>query len=157
MKFKVGQKVSLDKEGGATGTIRFVDEEDEQYMVQRDDGVEGGGERYEKKQTWVCYDYNVTILDKSLETLVIGDIVTNGDIDKDVLAVLGGGGKTRSYLMSMEYLGDDDNDKFRADCPYTAFELAEDRYSVKETEGVVEEMTMEELCKELGRNVKIKK
>jgi len=98
-------------------------------------------------------------MNKTLETLEVGDIVVEGATFQKILTVQGEG-ELRVYGLS-DVSTDLTSDKLKKyNGSYTAFELKEDEYNIYQPSELtedVEEITMPQLCKELGREVKIKK
>lgn len=97
---------------------------------------------------------------KTLKTLEVGDLITDGLSYRKILAVLHRGNDTEVSLYSIsECSSDKKSDALRRHSySDTSYELEEDEYKIVEDNPYEpEELTMEELCQELGRVVKIKK
>ncbi len=91
---------------------------------------------------------------KTLKDLEVGDILLDGDGDKvKILAVLHRGDKMNESVYILSY----HNDYRKSTHPYTSYELSNNGYTIKGQEEKPEELTMEEVCAELGRVIKIKK
>ncbi len=88
---------------------------------------------------------------KTLNNLEVGDFVVNEYGEKrKILASLGEEGEERVYILSAVELK-------VAGSWYTAFELKKYGYQLSGEVEEAEELTMEEVCAELGRTIKIKK
>jgi len=118
---------------GSIGTVIGV-HRDKSYEVKFNEGF---------SQT--CGPSQLKITERTLDTLQEGDVVV--DCDGDERTVLGMCG--RVYLMS----GYDGPDYFNDG--YTAEQLKEHDYKIKGAEEEVEELTIEEISKRLGKTVKI--
>jgi len=99
-----------------------------------------------KSQDWEVR--NLKLKNKTMDNLEVGDVLV--DEDGDEQKILG--------MCDMVYFLSRFNDFNKADdCPRTLAELKGMSYKLKGVEEEEEELTMDELCKELGRTVKIKK
>ena len=95
---------------------------------------------------------------KTLQTLCVGDIVkSNDDCYRKVVGVI----NQNCYVMSrMSSIMENKDEEICCGSVKSIKELKEFGYEpyIEDTEETeVEELTMEEVCKEMGRNVKIKK
>jgi len=108
-----------------------------------------------------CFkDENLTPVFKTLNTLQVGDYVKDEDGDyKRVLAVLNRGDEDGLCVYVMSTYGEKDSENTSiSDGVWNVLELKKYGYSIEDpTPETVEELTMEEVCKALGRVVKIKK
>ena len=88
---------------------------------------------------------------KNLQTLCVGDVVKNDyDYYKTVIGVI----NQNCYQMS------NGRESTHCSSTFSVKELEDEGYEpyIEDTEEPeVEELTMEEVCKEIGRNIKIKK
>lgn len=98
---------------------------------------------------------------KTLKTLEVGDLITDGVGFRKILAVLHRcNDDTGVSLYSLsEWSQNKKSDAFKRHAySETSYELVEDGYKiVEDNPDEPEELTMEEVCKELGRVIKIKK
>lgn len=152
LKFKVGDILKIKKGcedecrislqvGADSIKITDIDDGDYSYNVLRN------GEVVDICSS--CFkDNHLELAVKTLHNLEVGDVIVDEEGDeKMVLGVC-----EKAYLMSVW------NNFDSYGQGHTAEELEKNNYKVKgQEETETEEMTMAELCKELGREVKIKK
>jgi hypothetical protein len=92
---------------------------------------------------------------KTLKTLEVGDFVKDSEeYYRKVLAVVHRGNDTDEsvYVLSIADISKLSDDIHISSGTYTSFSLEIKGYTI---EGEPEELTIEEVCKELGRTVKI--
>jgi len=142
MKFKVGDKVrvintlSEDQGNVVGGMVALKGKILTIKRVDTDYGIEGNG--------WAWEEWMLEAASKFKE----GDIITDGDEKRKILGVCG-----EVYFVSR-----DDEFNVASDLIYTEDGLIEDEYEVvtKDSKGV-REMTVAEISKELGREIKVVK
>jgi len=144
-KFKIGDRVKVirtdcffDRHLNEIGTI--IERNGDLYSVKFNDGELDDG-----------YNSDPELITKNLENLVVGDVIEKDGHKKQVLAVLNYNGQKSCYVMSRH------NNYNESGSFETAFELEDYGYKLvsNEPEEDVEEMTVNEVCEELGRTVKI--
>lgn len=156
-KIKKGDYIKITKQGaygeGCIFQVKRIDEDGD----TRIDNSEFGG-----NNDWYIRDEDYIIMDQTdINAVRIGDIITNGEDFRMVLDIYG----TNSVDVSTtedEILDIEDLECYLEDGKYIHYfkqELKNDEYRIyyPEEEKDVEELTMSEVCKELGRTIKIKK
>ena len=154
MKYTHGQKVTCEiQEVKITDAKISIDKDGTPFICQN---IKYGIEAEDKlgyEHSWkLVYDFtavsveNLKPIVKSFDNPEVGDIYSNESGKRTVLGVAG-----RVIFLS------GNNNKDAYNLAYTKKELIEYGYKVEEVEKEVEEITMEELIKELGREVIIKK
>ena len=93
---------------------------------------------------------------KTLENLEVGDLIVSKDYKyQRILAKGQENGELTAYLTSSRGEDKNSDDLKKAGAWYTAFELRKDGYKPATEDGEVEELTVAQVCKELGRDIKI--
>lgn len=156
-KIKKGDYIKITKQGAyGEGCIFQVKRIDEDGDIRIDNSEFGGN------NDWYIRDEDYIIMDQTdINAVRIGDIITNGEDFRMVLDIYG----TNSVDVSTtedEILDIEDLECYLEDGKYIHYfkqELKNDEYRIyyPEEEKDVEELTMSEVCKELGRTIKIKK
>ena len=158
MNFKHKQKVVCEIDGKKITDVKIsIDKDGTPYICQNEkDGVTAEnllGYKYSwelNKDFTNCLVTNLKPLNKTIRDVEIGDIVVDKYNNENKRMVL----DVREKIVGLSECDDFEN----FDCFYTFEELEKYGYKLKdEPEEEIEELTMEELCKELGREVKIKK
>lgn len=92
-------------------------------------------------------DEHLEPYEKTWETLQEGDVVIDSQgAEQTVLGVCGKVIMLSCVGYPMEF-----------DSGYTGIDLTKIGYTIKDAKPIIEELTVEEICKELGREVKIRK
>jgi len=101
------------------------------------------------KDNWELVEEKIT-----LENMPVGTIINSADRFRKVLAIVGGEGELKVYVVS-RYSGNKESEELKkvANC-YTALELKQQGQSVYQEEEI-EEMTVEAVSKLVGKKVKI--
>lgn len=155
--FKHNQKVTCTIQGVKIRDARIsINEDGRVYICQN---IKNGGEAEDKlgyNFSWrINSDFtghdvdNLKPLFKNWEYLEVGDKLIDGEgRERMILAHIG-------LIFFVSYK----NEFTKVSSFLTKEELIKEGYSIKQEQPVeeVEELTMEELCRELGREVKIKK
>ncbi len=77
-----------------------------------------------------CFaDTELELIPKTLENLKVGDIITDGQYFRRILARLGGEGRLTTYAVSKRGINIDGYSQNEAEGIYTVFELEEDKYT----------------------------
>jgi len=153
MNFKHNQKVTCEIYGKKITDAKIsIDKDGTPYICQNEINGCSADDKLGYKYSWALnkdftYD-NVTNLkpfNKTIRDVEIGDILIRDGDEQMVLDV-------REKIVGLsEY---DDFENF--DCFYTFEELEKYGYKLKdEPEEEIEELTVEQVCKELGRDIKI--
>ncbi len=95
---------------------------------------------------------------KTFKTLEVGDFVKYKHGFRKVLAVIHRGSETEESVYVISSYGEKDSYEMkRSSGTYTSFNLDACHFIIDQPEEEVEELTMEQVYKELGRVIKIKK
>lgn len=97
-----------------------------------------------------CFYEENLIIEKNLYNLEVGDVIYRDSIRAAVLSVLPSDEKNPIYFLSKNNNLEDLDAR-----PYSASELEKSRWKVEQPEGAVQEMTVEEVSKLVGKTVKI--
>jgi len=156
MNLKHNQKVTCKIEGEKITDAKIsIDEYGTLYICQNKKDGSSADDKLGYRYSWKlnkdftdCGVTNLKPLNKTIRDVEIGDIIIDSEGDERMLL------DVRERIVGLAFSHDFEN--FSG---FSTFEeLEEDGYKLKdEPEEEVEELTMEELCKELGREVKIKK
>lgn len=146
-KFKVGDLVKIVKyrdisiyESGKTEKVG---------LVGKIDKIRTWGAPYSIKgeEDYFWYENELELAEKTLDNLEVGDELLTSDED-DTVTVLAVSGK----MIAISYTDSDDFWQWT-----TANELKRNNYKLKSTQSEPKEMTVEEVSKALGHEVKIVK
>lgn len=155
MKFKHGQRVTCEIKGTKITDAKIsINNYGTPFICQN---IMDGGSTDNKlgyMYSWALYgdftNTNVKNLHpavKSFDYPEVGDVYVDKDGDRrTVLGVCG-------RVIHLSLFGDENT----YGIGFTKEELIEHGYTIEQDKEEVEELTMEEVCKELGRTVKIKK
>ena len=154
MNFKHNQKVVCEIDGKKITDAKIsIDKDGTPYICQNEiDGVTADnllGYKYSWQLNKDFTDYNVTNLkplNKTIRYVEIGDIVVDKYYNENKRMVL----DVREKIVGLSECDVFEN----FDCFYTFEELEED-YKLKDEPEEIEELTVEQVCKELGRDIKI--
>ena len=153
MKFKHNQKVTCEIDGTKITDAKIsIDKDGTPYICQNEEDGSWAEDRLGYKYSWSLNkdftDGNVTNLKpfkKTIRDVEIGDILIRDGEEQMVLDV-------REKIIGLSEYYD-----FNSFCNFYTFEELE-RYGYKlkdEPEEKIEELTIEQVCKELGRDIKI--
>lgn len=156
--FKVGDKIRMkeDCSGNKAGQVYEVHKGDF-YGLDREN-------LYAWNETTThcgcsCQDnWELVEEEITLENMPVGTIIHGGEGFRKVLAIVGGEGELKLYSLSAYSYDKESNELKKASQDYTVYELKECGYTVykkvyKKEE--VQEMTVEEVSKLVGKKVKI--
>lgn len=153
-KFKVGDKVRMKKDcsGNKAGQVYEVHygtvygfEKDRLY-AWNETTTDCGCSCQDK---WELVEEPIT-----LENMSVGTIINSADRFRKVLAILGGEGELKVYILSQSTNNIESEELKKAAYCYTVYELQKEGYSVYQEEEV-QEMTVEAVSKLVGKKVKI--
>lgn len=92
---------------------------------------------------------------KPLYNLAIGDEIELNNYKRAVLSVLPSSPENPIYILSLPYNNDTDDEKKIISAPYTVYELGQKGYKVSNQQEEVQELTVEDVSKLVGKKVKI--
>lgn len=156
MNFKHNQKVTCEIRGDKITDAKIsIDEDETPYICQNEkDGVTADnllGYKYSWQLDKDFTNDNVTNLkpfNKTIRDVEVGDIIVNKYNNENEGMVL----DVREKIVGLSW----DNNFEVFDYFFTFEELEKDGYKLKdEPEEEIEELTVEQVCKELGRDIKI--
>lgn len=159
MKYKVGQKVRVKKDlvvGKKYGPY-FFNKEKAKYSELTIVYI-NGNDNYEMKEDGGSYSWTDEMLEplnRTLKDIQYGDVITDGD---EFIYILGR--VDEAIFVSAEAYTEEDVKEADYDIVYSLTEFIndfEDYKIVGQEEDTTEELTIEEVCKQLGKTVKIKK
>lgn len=144
---------------GGTKKIAWLAEESFWYTYKENTcvSIQNGAIEYSSKKYYLDLEYKFMPVEKTLETLEIGDYVVNKDGYKRRVLTAQGEGEYRAYGFSKpfrEFCGEEEKISWSR---MTAYELKKNGYKVYEPETEVPEYTMEEAIAKVGHAFKIKK
>jgi len=103
-----------------------------------------------------CFRPEHLILEtKTLYNLAIGDEIELNNYKNTILSVLPSSPENPIYILSLPYNNDTDDDKKQTSAFYTAYGLEQKGYKVSNQPEEVQEMTLEDVSKLVGKKVKI--